>query len=112
MRHLHVVPPPGETPAPERRRRGARSASFSLTDGEVRALRATVRGLARTRFGTLRKLAAALGVTPGMLSSKRRPSPGLAVALWRATGMPLDALLRPTIAAVPSPAAPAEGGAA
>jgi hypothetical protein len=110
--HLHLVAPPGEVPAgPRRRRKGAPSAALSLTDEEVRALRSATRGIVRARYGTLAKLAAALGMAPGVLTRKKRPSPGLAVALWRLTGIPVEALMRPTLAAVPAPA-PAGGGAA
>jgi len=110
VRHLRAVPPPGEAPAAPARRRRAPSPALSLSDDEVRTLRAALRGVARTRYGTL--LASALGVKPGVLTRKRRPSPALAVALWRLTGIPVETLLRPTLAAVPAPAPVPQGGAA
>jgi hypothetical protein len=103
--HLHVVRPvvPGQvTDPPKRRRRGIPSPSLSLTPDEARCLRASVRGIARTRYGTLAKLAGALGVVPGILTRKRIPSPGLAVAVWRLTGIPVETLLSAKLAAVPS----------
>ena len=92
----------GQDPSP-RRRKGLRPASLSLTPDEARHLRASIRNIARTRYGTLRKLAAALGVEHHVLTKKRRPSPALAVALWRLTGVPVESLLAPQLAAVPSP---------
>ena len=112
MSHLRIVPPGGEPPAAPRGRR-RKADALRLTPEEERALRAAVRGLARTRYGTLRKLAVALGLDPDGLARlcRRRPSPALAVAVWRLTGIPLDTLLRPTLAPVPAPA-PNPGGAA
>jgi hypothetical protein len=113
MSHLQLVPPPGAAPpvAPSRRRRGP-SAALSLTDAEVRTLRASIRGLVRTRYASLAALARAIGVEPGVLTRKKRPSPALAVALWRETGIPVETLLRGKLAAVPAPTAPVtEGGA-
>jgi hypothetical protein len=110
--HLRLVPPPGEAPAPPaRRHKGNPSPALSLSDDEVKHLRAATRNIART-FGSIRALARALGVDPGMLTRKKRPGPGLAVALWRLTGIPVETLLRPTLAAVPAPAPVPQGGAA
>ena len=103
-RHLHLV---GAEPATTRCR-GIPAPSLFLSDEESRSLRAAIRNVARARYGTLGKLAAALGVKPSVLTRKHRASPALAVALWRLTGTPLDTLLRPTLAAVPAPAP--EGG--
>jgi hypothetical protein len=111
--HLRLLPSPGDAPAgPKRRRAGIPSTALSLTPDEVKHLRAAIRNVARARYGTLVKLAAALGVAPGVLTRKRPPGAGLAVALWRLTGIPLDSLLRPTLAAAPAPAPVAGGGAA
>jgi hypothetical protein len=110
--HLRLLPSPGDAPAgPKRRRAGIPSTALSLTPDEVRHLRAATRNIART-YGSLAALARALGVHPNVLTRKRRPSPALAVALWRLIGTPMDSLLRPTLAAVPAPATAPQGGAA
>jgi hypothetical protein len=103
---LRLVPPPGEGP-PGRRKGGPRAASLSLTSDEVRHLRAAVTAVARS-YGGKAGLARALGCDPGILSPGRRklPHPGLAVALWRLTGLPLDVILRGKLAAVPTPRKP------
>ena len=87
---------------PPKRRPRTHAPALSLTDAEARCLRVNIRNIARTRFGTLAAMARALGVVPRVLTRKRRPSPALAVALWRETGTPLDELLRAGLAAVPS----------
>jgi hypothetical protein len=112
--HLQIVQPPGEAPAePRRRRKGIPSAALSLTPDAAKHLRAAIRNVARARYGTLVKLARALGVNPNVLTRKRPPGAALAVALWRITGVSVEALLRPTLAAAPAPApAQPEGGAA
>ena len=95
----------GQGTDPPKRRRGFPAPSLSLTDDEARALRASIRNVARTHFGTLRKLAEALGVDPNILSSKRRrPSAGLAIALARLTGLSVDSVLGRDGLAVVKPA--------
>jgi hypothetical protein len=103
-RLLHVVGQ-GQGTDPPRRRKGRPSPALSLTDTEARALRASIRNIARARFGTLRKLAAALGVRPDVLTSKRRrPSAALALAVARVADMSVDAVLgRTGLALVPAP---------
>jgi hypothetical protein len=88
LRLVHPAPA-GNVPAPSHHRR---SPALSLTDEEVRHVRAAVRGAARS-FGSLQNLAAALGVGRKTLSAKHRPAAGLAVALARLTGLSLDAML-------------------
>ncbi len=105
-RLLHVVGQDQGTDPPGRRKR-SRAPSLFLTPDEARHLRASIKNIARARYGTQRKLAAALGVDPNVLSRKRRPSAALAVALWRLTGTPVEELLSGKLAAVP-----ATGGAA
>jgi hypothetical protein len=100
MGHLQLVTDGPPRPPRRARRPGP---SLSLTDDEARHLRASIRNLARARYGTLRKLAAALAVNEAILTRKRRPSPALAVAVWRLTGIPVEALLAPKLAAVPPP---------
>lgn len=104
MTHLRLVPPPGEAPAsPRRRRKGNPSPALSLSEEEAKHLRTAIRNIART-FGGLTSLARVLGCDVGSLvRARRRASPAVAVALWRLTSTPLDVLLRPTLAAVPSP---------
>jgi hypothetical protein len=41
-------------------------------------------------------------VPPQALTRKRRPSPALAVALWRLTGIPVKVLLSGKLAVVPA----------
>lgn len=98
----------GQGTDPPKRRRYAPAASLSLTDAEIRCLRAAIRGLARTRYGSLAALARAIDVCPTVLTRKKRPGPALAIAIWRASGVPMERLLRGGIEAVPSPK---EGGA-
>ena len=109
-RLLHLVGQ-GQGTDPPKRRKGIPSPSLSLTVEEARHLRAATRNIARQHFGTLRKLAAALGIDPNVLTRKKHPSPGLAVAIWRLTGTPVEELLRGKLAAVPAPAPVEQGGA-
>jgi hypothetical protein len=112
---LKIVHPQrgGQGADPPTRRKRSRAPSLFLTPDEARHLRAATRNIARVRFGSLTKLAAALGVNPQILTRKRAPTPGLAVALWRLTGTTVEELLRPQLVAAPSPTpAPKEGGAA
>jgi hypothetical protein len=103
MLRLAHPAPAGQGTDPPKHRRGFPAASLSLTDIEARACRAAIGNVART-FGSKRALAAALGVKPGVLSSKGRPHPGLAVALARLSGMSADAVLGwKRLASVPSP---------
>jgi len=56
-------------------------------------VRAAARNIART-YGSLRKLAAALGVEPKTLTRRDKiPSAALAVALARVSGLSVDAVL-------------------
>ena len=94
------------------RRRGHPPPCLFLTPDEAQHLRASIRNIARARYGTLRKLAAAMGIKPSSLTRKQRPSAGLAVAVARVSGVSIDAMLgRVALAAVPLPAAPLPGGA-
>jgi hypothetical protein len=90
----------GQGTDPPARRKGRPSPALSLTTDEARHLRASIRNVARTRFGTLTKLAAAIGVSPNVLTRKCRPHPGLAVALARVSEMSVDAVLGRTGLAV------------
>jgi hypothetical protein len=101
-RLLHLVGQ-GQGTDPPKRRKGRPSPALSLTPDEARHLRASVRNIARTKYGTLVKLAAARGVHPAVLTNKSPPHPGLAVALWRITGTPVEVLLTGKLVAVPSP---------
>ncbi len=109
---VHPLPGGNGGSPPARRRKGIPAPSLSLTADEARHLRAAARNIARTRYGTLRKLAGALGIHPYILTRRKHPGPGLAVALWRLTGTPVEVLLSGKLAAVPSPAPGKEGGAA
>jgi hypothetical protein len=98
-RLLHVVGQ-GQGTDPPARRKHTPSPALFLTADESRHLRASIKNIARARFGTLAKLAAALGVDPQILSRKRHPHPGLAVAVWRLTGTPVEELLSAKLAVV------------
>jgi hypothetical protein len=111
MLRLAHPAPRGQGTDPPARRRGIPSPAFSLTTDEARHLRASIRNVARVHYGTLRKLAAALGVNAPVLTRRRHPSAGLAVAVWRLTGIPVEALLSPKLAAVQLEPAPAKDGA-
>ena len=105
---LRLVPPPrAEGQDPPARRRG-HAPALSLTDEEARALRLSVRNIARS-YGGMAGLARALGVNVCSLGHRKtRPHPGLALALSRLTKIPVEHLLSPKIAAVPSPPASPE----
>jgi len=96
--HLHLV----TDDKPTSPRRPGRSGSLSLTREEAQHLRASIRNLARVRYGTLRKLGAALGVHPNVLTRSRHQSAALAVAVWRLTGIPVEVLLTGKLAVVPA----------
>lgn len=111
LRLAHPAPRGQGTDPPVRRHRRP-SPALSLTHDEACAVRAAARNIARQHYGTLAALAAVLGVVPGILTRKRRPSAGLAVALARVSGMTVDAVLgRTGLAVVQAPSAP-KGGAA
>jgi len=63
-RHAEARPsaPGGNATGPSQRRRGIPAPSLSLTHDEGCAVRAAARNIARTHYGTLGKLAAALGI--------------------------------------------------
>jgi hypothetical protein len=98
MGHLHLVT--DTTAAP---RKSARQGSLCLTTDEARHLRASIRNIARARYASLAAMARELGIGPGVLTRKKRPSPALAVALWRLTGIPVEVLLSGKLVVVPSP---------
>lgn len=102
-RHLHVV-----TDEPATKRPRGRAPGLSLSAEESRHLRAAIRGLVKTRYASLGALARELGVDTGILSYRRRRlSPGLAVAVWRLTGVPVEVLLSGKLAVVPATLGPA-----
>jgi hypothetical protein len=94
LRLVHPAREGQEAPAP--RRKGRPSPSFSLNDAEVRHLRAAIVNVARA-YGSIGCLAAALGCNAGVLTRKRRPGPGLALAVARAAGMTVEAVLGGTL---------------
>jgi hypothetical protein len=107
MLRLAHPAPRGQGTDPPKRRKGRPSPSLSLTPDEARHLRASIRNVARVHFGTLIKLANAIGVAPRVLTRKAGlPSAGLALAVARVSGVSLDAMLgRVALAAVPTPPA-------
>jgi hypothetical protein len=100
MLRLAHPAPSGQGTEPPARRKHHPSPCLFLTDDETRHLRASIRNIARTRYGSLVKLARALDINPSILTRKQAPSPGLAVALWRLTGVPVETLLRGGLAIV------------
>lgn len=100
LRIVHPAPR-GQGTDPPTRRKHRPAPSLFLTAEEGRHLRAAARNIARQRSGTMAALARELGLEASAFSRKRGGSPGLAVALWRLTGVSLDELLRGKLAAVP-----------
>jgi hypothetical protein len=98
MGHLRLVTDPPRPPG----RRGCPSPALFLTAEETRHLRAAIRGLVKTRYASIAALARELGIDPRILTRRRRPSAGLAVAVWRVSGIPLDVLLRGGLSIVPA----------
>ena len=105
-------PPPGQRirpplrlvrpaePPKARSKRHHRPPVFNAA--QERQLRATLQNAARA-FGTWACLADAMGMTKGALGDamrRRRTSPEVAVRLAFATGISLDALLRPGVVIV------------
>jgi len=104
---------PGEGGNLPSSRRHRPAFALSLTDTEARHVRVAIRNVART-FGSLRKLAAAIGARPNTFSKKHRPSAGLALAVARVAGISLDGMLRGTVQLAdrcPACGAKREGGA-
>ena len=96
MRHLHVVPTPGqENPRPPKRR--GPSDALILSPDETRHVKAALKGMRRT-FGTWAAAGAAMGVPGGTLSSaatKRgyQPSGTLVIRMAKAAGTTAEAIL-------------------
>jgi hypothetical protein len=91
LRLVHPAPE-GQPTDPPARRRGHKAPALFIADEEARHLRATIKNTGRA-YGSVACLAAAIGVKPGVLSSKRRPSAALALAVARAAGMTVEAVL-------------------
>ncbi len=99
---LILVHPAREGQEPPKRRKGCRSSALSLTPDEMRHLRATLRGLARS-FGSWANLANAMGVKLGTLTDaatapRYRASGTLAIRAARIGGMTVEAVLSGTLA--------------
>lgn len=92
MLRLVHPPPGGNGTDPPTRRKGAHAPALSLSTDEARHLRATIRNVARA-YGSLECLAAVIGVRATSLTHKRPPSPGLALAVARAAGMSVEAVI-------------------
>jgi|HubBroStandDraft_6_1064221.scaffolds.fasta_scaffold872250_2 hypothetical protein len=90
---LRLVHPAPSGQDPPKRRKGSRSPALSLTADEARHLRAAIVNLARA-YGSRGCLAAVLGVAPDVLTrQKRHPSAALALAVAKAAGMSVEAIL-------------------
>jgi hypothetical protein len=89
---LTLVHPRPNGQDPPKRRPGRLSDALSLTAEEAARLRLVIRNVTQ-HHGSLTKLAARLGVTPAILTRKRAPGAGLAVALARALNLSLDGIL-------------------
>lgn len=88
---------PAEDGQDPRRRKGRRASSLSLTADEVRHLKITIRNTARA-YGGFPVLAGILGMAPKVLANaahdkRRHLSPALALAVARAAGMSVEAVL-------------------
>jgi hypothetical protein len=70
LRLVHPAPE-GQGTDPPARRRGHPSPALSLSPDEGRSLRATIRNVGRA-YGSLRCLAAVLGVSAGTLTNAKR----------------------------------------
>jgi hypothetical protein len=93
LRLVHPAPAGQGTDPPGARRRRRHAAALSLSAEEIQHLRATIRNTARA-YGSLGCLAAVIGVPASTLTPRRkRPSPGLALAVARAAGMSVEAVL-------------------
>lgn len=97
---LRIVHPAPAGPVP-RPSKGRRSAALSLTDEEVRHLRAATRNAVRA-FGSSGALAAALGMprnTVHAVTAPRgaRPTAIFAVRLAKAAGMSIEAVIGPAL---------------
>lgn len=90
---LRLLPPPGEgqDPPAERRHRGP-SPSLSLTTDESRSLRATIRNAGRA-YGSIACLADAMHIPVKTLYKTKRHGAALALAVARAAGMTVEAVI-------------------
>ena len=92
-RHLHVV----RDEPPAKRRRVVRPPL--LTAEQERAAKASLRGLARSRYGTLVKMAEVLGLHRDSIrqsvSRHRRVSAEILLRAALATGTPVERLIQP-----------------
>lgn len=91
MLMLVQSPTGGNGADPPTRRRG-RSPALSLTPSESRALRTTIRNLGRA-FGSMVCMADAIGIPVGTLYKLKRHGAALALAVARAAGMSVEAVI-------------------
>ena len=96
LRLVHPPPPAGQGTDPPKRRRYTRAPSLFLSLEEARHLRASIRNIARA-YGALSCLAEVMGVHQSVLTSKARPSAALALAVARAGGTTVEAIISGTI---------------
>lgn len=93
MSHLKIV----RDEPPAKRRRGVRTPL--LTAEQERAAKASLRGLARSRYGTLAGMAEALGLHPDSIrqavGKRRRLSAELLLRAALATSTPVERLITP-----------------
>ena len=95
MSHLCVV---RDEPAPAKRRRGVRPPPV-LTVEQARAAKASIRGLARSRYGTLAGMSKAIGYYEDTLSHAlmpgRRLTADILLRVALATSTPVERLITP-----------------
>lgn len=96
-----VHPRPAGQDPPPKRPKWKRSEAYSLTDDEVRHLRAALQGL-RRKLGGWRAVAEATGipreaVSQAGIAHDGRPHPMIAIKVARAARVSLEALLAGTI---------------
>jgi hypothetical protein len=98
LRLVHPVPAAGQATDPPKRRKGARSVPLSLTDDEVRHVRAALVNTAAA-YGGLDVLASVMGLKVGHLYkvAHKRPCAALALRLASAAGMTVEVILGGTL---------------
>jgi hypothetical protein len=93
---LRLVHPAPQGQHPPARKKGDRSPALSLSVEETRHLRAAVSALARN-MGGFAVAAVVVGVSiqtlHAVMNPKRRPHPGIALRVARASGMSVEAVL-------------------
>ncbi len=93
LRLVHPAPG-GQGTDPPKRRKCSRAPALSLTNDEVRHVRAALKNTARA-YGGRDALAAVMGIPPDTITGagSRRPSGTLVIRLARAAGVSVETIL-------------------